>query len=494
MSWVLIALAFFSLIEGLIWWAPFWRHRQLLAWSAAAIQVILAILLLSLSFSLWTVLIAVIGGYRIISLARLIKNRAETDYLYSASQISYCWLVLGQALLVLGWGLSSYYAIDWLIWLYILLTLDIAAILILAASTHRQIGKVSPPKLNQHYTQDDLPSISVLIPARNETLDLEQCLTSLVESNYPKLEILVLDDRSQDKRTPEIIRSFAQAGVRFIKGSVPPANWLPKNYAYQQLISQASGEIVVFCGVDARFSADTLTVLVQTLLEKHKTMVSVMPVNQLSTGKLGIASVLVQPGRYAWELTPPRRLLNRPPVLSTCWLIYASKLHDFGGFEAVRQDVLPERYFAECAIKSEDSYSFIRSSHSLIGLISHKSFSEQRETAIRTRYLQLHHKLELVSLLSLLELSALTVPIIGVIAGIISGHYLMVILALLGLAGLTYIYGLICRLTYSKPILQGYCFWPLAVVYDIGLLNYSMWQYEFGQVTWKGRVINGPEH
>ena len=41
-----------------------------------------------------------------------------------------------------------------------------------------------------------LPLISVLIPARNEELNIKACLESLQRQDYPNFEVLVLDDGS----------------------------------------------------------------------------------------------------------------------------------------------------------------------------------------------------------------------------------------------------------------------------------------------------------
>ena len=48
--------------------------------------------------------------------------------------------------------------------------------------------------------QDDhpLPTISIVIPARNEEWNLEQALESVLALDYPDLEIIVVNDRSTD--------------------------------------------------------------------------------------------------------------------------------------------------------------------------------------------------------------------------------------------------------------------------------------------------------
>ncbi|MEA2005316.1 MAG: glycosyltransferase, partial [Acidobacteriota bacterium] len=55
----------------------------------------------------------------------------------------------------------------------------------------------------------DLPLISVLLPVRNEEKNIRTCILSLLEQNYPRLEIIVLDDDSIDN-TFQIAKQLAQ--------------------------------------------------------------------------------------------------------------------------------------------------------------------------------------------------------------------------------------------------------------------------------------------
>src|SRR6185312_7101939 len=119
---------------------------------------------------------------------------------------------------------------------------------------------------------------------------------------------------------------------------------------------------------------------------------------------------ILQPMRYAWELSLPRRLLRRPPVLSTCWLIKRDVITSAGGFAAVSRSVVPESYFARVSAV-QDGYSFMQSNRR-IGVTSQKSLSEQRLTAIRTEYPRLHRRIELVMLLSLAEIGGILLPFI----------------------------------------------------------------------------------
>src|SRR5260221_9201335 len=51
------------------------------------------------------------------------------------------------------------------------------------------------------------PMVSILVPARNEADHIEECVRSLIEQRYEKLEVLVLDDQSTDE-TPAIVQQI----------------------------------------------------------------------------------------------------------------------------------------------------------------------------------------------------------------------------------------------------------------------------------------------
>jgi glycosyltransferase involved in cell wall biosynthesis len=484
-----LALSIFGIVaiaELLLWVPLVWRYRSVYASLVGCAVVAVSGSLIVADFTIVSGTLVFIAIYRLINLARIVHGRTHASHLYYASRRTGLCLFAAQAVVVALAVINDSYLHASFGWLYVLAGLQIATAAILLASTIRHIKTTTPPVLAS-IADRDLPSLTVAIPARNETELMEACLATLTMSNYPKLEILVLDDCSQERRTPEIIRKFAQDGVRFIGGEVPPDSWLAKNFAYKQLADAANGELLLFCGVDVRFEPDTLRALVEAKLAKKKTMLSVIPKNQLPP-TLDIESLMVQPGRYAWELALPRRLFNRPPILSTCWLIERSALKAAGGFEAISRSVGVESYFAKYAIDHHDGYSFIRA-ESALPLKSAKQLPEQRATAVRTRYPQLHRRPELVALLTVLEVSSLITPFLMLAAALIVGSWLFFASSLVVVILLICMYALIVRLTYRHFLWRSLVLMPFAAFYDVTLLNYSMWLYEFREVIWKGRNI-----
>jgi glycosyltransferase involved in cell wall biosynthesis len=105
----------------------------------------------------------------------------------------------------------------------------------------------------------DCPRISLLFAARNEEEKLPAALATLAALDYPNLEIVAVDDRSQD-RTAQILDDFAAAHPRFCVVHVAelPAGWLGKPHALEQAYQASHGEWLLFTDADVRFKPDAL--------------------------------------------------------------------------------------------------------------------------------------------------------------------------------------------------------------------------------------------
>jgi len=109
------------------------------------------------------------------------------------------------------------------------------------------------------HTGSDLPRISLLFAARDEEEKLPGALDTLAQLDYPELEIIGVDDRSEDA-TGRILDEFAASHPRFraIHVKELPAGWLGKPHALQQAYEASSGEWLLFTDADVRFKVDVL--------------------------------------------------------------------------------------------------------------------------------------------------------------------------------------------------------------------------------------------
>lgn len=328
------------------------------------------------------------------------------------------------------------------------------------------------------------PTVSMLVPARNETHALTKHLKSAIKSEYNRLEFLVADDCSQDD-TAQIIRSFAHDGVRFVQGHAPSDSWIGKNRAYQLLAEHSSGDYLIFSGVDTRYGEQTISKIISHMSSQKLDMMSIMPCHE----KLGLLSMVIQPIRYFLMLATATK--KNPPVLSTVWIIRRSKLIKYGGFEAVENSIIPEQYFARKA-NDKGAYKFIIAGKGL-GLSTYKKASSQYDTMTRYMYPLLRKNVANHAIFTLAVLLVVGYPALHVTISLftewtlVSGMFLSSLLLMLGA------YVLIVRATYPARMLiysPFYFFAGSLTVYAVSI--YSVFMYELDKVIWKGRNVCYP--
>ncbi|MFQ5676007.1 MAG: glycosyltransferase [bacterium] len=97
------------------------------------------------------------------------------------------------------------------------------------------------------------PRISIVVAARDEEDNIEECLNALVAQTYPQAltQLIVVDDRSTD-RTPEIIKRFRaqNKNISAISIAETPCGISPKKFALTKAISHATGDLIFATDAD----------------------------------------------------------------------------------------------------------------------------------------------------------------------------------------------------------------------------------------------------
>jgi glycosyltransferase involved in cell wall biosynthesis len=103
------------------------------------------------------------------------------------------------------------------------------------------------------------PSISLIFAARDEEEKLPAALATLAVLDYPALEIIAADDRSQDA-TGRILDEFAaqRSRLKAVRICELPSGWLGKPHALQKAYEASTGEWLLFTDADVRFKPDAL--------------------------------------------------------------------------------------------------------------------------------------------------------------------------------------------------------------------------------------------
>ena len=103
------------------------------------------------------------------------------------------------------------------------------------------------------------PTLSVVVPARDEAHTIEPAVASLLAQDYPNLQVVLVDDRSTDE-TGTIIDRLAAKDSRVAAVHVRelPDGWLGKVHALQRGVERASGDFILFTDADIHFAPGVL--------------------------------------------------------------------------------------------------------------------------------------------------------------------------------------------------------------------------------------------
>jgi glycosyltransferase involved in cell wall biosynthesis len=205
--------------------------------------------------------------------------------------------------------------------------------------------------------------LSVIIPARNEALNLAACLASLVSQQEDIFglgvawEILVVDDGSTDG-TREIAESFA--GVKVISAQALPDKWTGKANACWTAAEQATGEWLLFTDADTVHEAGNLRRALHEAAKYEVAMLSYSPRQLVS----GFWTRAVMPLVFAELATafPPEKVsdpVSRVAAANGQFLMVSRAAYfAVGGHKAVADRVLEDVELAKRFKKARHAIRF----------------------------------------------------------------------------------------------------------------------------------------
>ena len=203
--------------------------------------------------------------------------------------------------------------------------------LLLALRSERSYRSL--PRLSDAKTTRKLPSLSIIIPARNEAENLPKLLGSLRQLQYPApLEILVVDDQSTDATAQIALTN----GVRVLSLGALSQGWLGKPHACQRGVETTSGELILFTDADTFHAPESVAATVSYLVEHELDGLS-MFLQQHTRSALDASALMMAFAALFAASGPQTGLLNGQYIL-----LKRSAYLDSGGFAAVRNKPLED--------------------------------------------------------------------------------------------------------------------------------------------------------
>jgi len=191
------------------------------------------------------------------------------------------------------------------------------------------------------------PSLTVIVPARNEAADIAACLRSLLQQDYNNLRIIAVDDRSTDA-TGAIMEALAAERpdqLRVLHISDLPSGWLGKTHAMALAAHHAASDYLLFTDGDILFRPDACRrCLAQAVATGADHFVTLPTPTIKSAGEgmlLGFLQVLGLWPTRPWRADDPSATRDFVGIGAFC-LLRASAYQQLGGFEAFRMEILED--------------------------------------------------------------------------------------------------------------------------------------------------------
>ncbi len=190
-----------------------------------------------------------------------------------------------------------------------------------------------------------LPSVSVVIPARNEARGIEAAVFSHLAQDYPDFEVIVVDDRSTDGTSGILSRLAASdPRLRLVTGVEPPPGWMGKPHALSQGVSRASGELLLVADADIRYHSSAMREAVDFLAARRLDLVALFPRIEMD----GFWENVLMPYLAAAYMLGPAFLINSDVQKRFAagsgagMLVRREALEAAGGYEALRDSVIDD--------------------------------------------------------------------------------------------------------------------------------------------------------
>ena len=163
-----------------------------------------------------------------------------------------------------------------LIFMGLLLALELASVAMLVAN---YLSTPAPGRRRDPAPLTDPPLISILVPARNEERNIRACVEGLFAQDYPRFEVIVSDDRSED-RTPRILMELQRQypALKVIHPPAPPPEWISaKSHALWHAYQVAQGDWLLFVDADSRLFPWAVSEATRYGIESRADLFSALP-------------------------------------------------------------------------------------------------------------------------------------------------------------------------------------------------------------------------
>ena len=226
-----------------------------------------------------------------------------------------------------------------------------------------------------------LPSLSIVVPARNEERQIERCVRSLLATRHPRFEVIVVDDQSTDRTRSILDRVGAgESQLRVVSGEPLPRGWVGKPWALTQGARTARGEWLLFTDADTEHHPLAAASALQFALDGGFGAVSLLT-DQETAGwaeRIFLPTILfvILLGVGALDdVNDPRK--REVAIFNGQYVMASRTAYDaIGGHAAVRKEIAEDLELARLFKRDGRFRTFLAGSNQLVRTRMYRSFGE----------------------------------------------------------------------------------------------------------------------
>ena len=337
-----------------------------------------------------------------------------------------------------------------------------------------------------------LPSVTAIIPARDEAEVIAASVGSLLKQDFPgRFSIVIVDDQSTDA-TADAARSAAatlgQAGrVCIVTGSGPPKGWTGKLWAMRQGLAaveagESPPEFILFTDADIAYGPQTLGRLIAVARSTDCVLASLMA----KLRSVSVAERLLAPAfvfffqklyPFAWVNDPRSRTAA---AAGGCMLVRREALDAAGGLETLR-DALIDDCALGAAMKRQGPI-WLGLSDNVHSLRAHPDFPDFGGMIVRSAFAQLRYSaILLIGAVAGMAATYLAPPLFAVFARGGAQAEGVIAWALMAVAFVP-----ILRF-YRQPLIFSIALPAVAAVYTLFTIESALQHWRGRGGNWKGR-------
>jgi len=190
---------------------------------------------------------------------------------------------------------------------------------------------------------DATPGVTVVVPARNERDRIEESVRRLLAQRGIDLELVVVDDRSEDG-TREILDRIRQEDprLRVVRVDTLPGGWLGKPHACHVGALDARGDWILFTDADVWLSPDVIANTIRAADMDQVDLVCLLPAQKRIDlwGRAAMLTFSMMLLIAAGRANSNQRLA--PVGIGAYNLVRAGAYRRAGGYEALRMEVIDD--------------------------------------------------------------------------------------------------------------------------------------------------------